>query len=416
MSDDSASTGTAETTATAETSGAHQVVDPVAPAAPVTDQPPPRPRRVWLRWTIGVIVTALAVVGMLVALSLQGSDGGSNDPRNFGSTGMAGMAAIVEDEGVNITISTSAQAPAIEPDSTVALTGPFLSRAQFTALLAQGPDRVVLIGYNQSKLAGLGFDLNKSFPAGTAEREPACEQPIAQAAGSIVVEGSLGYSPDELETRLTHACYPSQSGNGYDLLEYEVDGVTVDLVASGLQNGQIRTEGGEVRGNAALGMRLLGEHANLSWWVVADQPAAGNDAPPVVPSLIPSRFTLTLLASLPLLIIVCVWRGRRLGPILTERLPVVVPASETVEGHGRLYHRLKAYGTAAGHLRQGTLRRLARRFGVSDPDALVAIVSDRSSLPPATVADALTGPPPATEPELWQLKKTLARIEQEARP
>ena len=53
-------------------------------------------------------------------------------------------------------------------------------------------------------------------------------------------------------------------------------------------------------------------------------------------------------------LVVGVWRGRRLGPIMTEPLPVTVRAAETVEGHGRLYHRLNARDRAANALRAGS--------------------------------------------------------------
>ena len=42
------------------------------------------------------------------------------------------------------------------------------------------------------------------------------------------------------------------------------------------------------------------------------------------------------------------WRGRRLGPLVAEPLPVVVRAAETTEGRARLYRRARARGRAAG--------------------------------------------------------------------
>jgi hypothetical protein len=216
------------------------------------------------------------------------------------------------------------------------------------------------------------------------------------------------------------ACYGSAAADdGYGLLQFTLEGVTVDVVAGGFTNDSIRSVDGVVRGNAALGMRLLGQRDRLVWWIVPESAAhPGAEEPPGTvtgPAIIPDRVGLILLASLPLLLVVIVWRGRRLGPIITEKLPVVIPASETVEGHGRLYHRLKAYDTAAGHLRAGTLTRLSRRFGTSDPEQLAGVVADRTGVPPLMVAEALTGTAPQTESDLWNLRNTLAHIEQEAR-
>ena len=42
------------------------------------------------------------------------------------------------------------------------------------------------------------------------------------------------------------------------------------------------------------------------------------------------------------------WRTRRLGPLVAEPLPVVVRASETVEGHGRLYQVPAVPGPGGG--------------------------------------------------------------------
>src|SRR5690606_41722785 len=68
-----------------------------------------------------------------------------------------------------------------------------------------------------------------------------------------------------------------------------------------------------------------------------------------------ATYTLSLHAALPILIVVVVllawWQGRRLGPLVTEPLPVVVRASETVEGRGRLYRSRRARDRAAEALR-----------------------------------------------------------------
>ena len=52
-------------------------------------------------------------------------------------------------------------------------------------------------------------------------------------------------------------------------------------------------------------------------------------------------------------VLLALWRGRRLGPVVTEPLPVVVRSAEVVEGHGRLYRRAGARERAAELLRAG---------------------------------------------------------------
>ena len=62
--------------------------------------------------------------------------------------------------------------------------------------------------------------------------------------------------------------------------------------------------------------------------------------------------------------LLALWQGRRLGPLVAERLPVVVRASETVEGRGRLYRSRRARDRAADALRTATLQRMLPRLGL----------------------------------------------------
>ena len=58
------------------------------------------------------------------------------------------------------------------------------------------------------------------------------------------------------------------------------------------------------------------------------------------------------------------WRSRRVGPLVVENLPVVVRASETMEGRARLYERSNSRLHALDALRVGTVARLARTCGL----------------------------------------------------
>ena len=115
-------------------------------------------------------------------------------------------------------------------------------------------------------------------------------------------------------------------------------------------------------------------------------------------------------------VVVAIWRGRRLGPILSEPLPVRVRAAETVEGHGRLYHRLAARDRAAEALRAGSIARLSRAFGhAEDPLALSAAVARRTGRDPAEVRRLLFEAVPGSDDDLVNLARHLDRLEQEAR-
>ena len=101
---------------------------------------------------------------------------------------------------------------------------------------------------------------------------------------------------------------------------------------------------------------------------------------------------------------------------MTEPLPVTVRAAETVEGHGRLYHRLNAYDRAAGALRSGVIGRLSGAYGhADDPLALSAVLAERTGLDPSQVRRMLVDARPTTDEDLVNLARDLDRLEQEAR-
>jgi hypothetical protein len=114
--------------------------------------------------------------------------------------------------------------------------------------------------------------------------------------------------------------------------------------------------------------------------------------------------------------VAALWRGRRMGRLVTEPMPVVVRATEATRGRGRLYRRARAHGHAAAALRAGAATRCAHRLGLaaSTParqliDA-VALATGRST---HEVADLFYGPPPTDDSALATLARNLDDIESE---
>ena len=91
---------------------------------------------------------------------------------------------------------------------------------------------------------------------------------------------------------------------------------------------------------------------------------------------------------------------------------MTVRASETVEGHGRLYLARRARDRAAGELRAATSARVARLAGGTVTDEAIAT---RAGLPSAEVAALLHGPPPATDQALVTLAAELDTLERRLR-
>jgi hypothetical protein len=102
--------------------------------------------------------------------------------------------------------------------------------------------------------------------------------------------------------------------------------------------------------------------------------------------------------------------------LVAEELPVVVRASETVEGRGRLYRYRRARDRAAAALRTATLQRLLPQLGLgagASPAAAVSTVAQRVGSDPGLVSYQLFGPPPTTDHDLLQLARALDEIERQ---
>ncbi|WP_246278610.1 DUF4350 domain-containing protein [Phytohabitans rumicis] len=118
----------------------------------------------------------------------------------------------------------------------------------------------------------------------------------------------------------------------------------------------------------------------------------------------PSFWALLVQLALAALVF-ALWRARRLGPPVSEPLPVTVRAAETVLGRGRLYRRAKARGPTAGILRAAARERIAQSLG---PDAdLVDAVAARTGRDRDEIDALLYGASPETDDELRRLHADL---------
>ncbi|MEO3780856.1 DUF4350 domain-containing protein [Micromonospora sp. B11E3] len=143
--------------------------------------------------------------------------------------------------------------------------------------------------------------------------------------------------------------------------------------------------------------------------------SADDDGPPPNPlwAAFPAWFW-ALLAQLALAALLLVlWRARRLGPPVSEPLPVTVRSAETVLGRARLYQRARARGPAARTLRSAALARLLPRLNLpaETPTTEVAgAVAARASGTVAQAHDLLYGGEPTSDRELLDLARSLDRL------
>jgi hypothetical protein len=168
-------------------------------------------------------------------------------------------------------------------------------------------------------------------------------------------------------------------------------------------------------GNAALALRTLGTTDTLVWYLPGIGDVTVEDTPKTLDELAPPWVAflgpwLALVAVLAM-----AWRGRRLGPLVFEPLPVVVKAVETAEGRARLYHDAHAVDRAADSLRAGALVRLARFLQLGPDAESMAIVHSAArhlGRTPEEMARVLEGRP-RTESELVQWAQRLESLEKE---
>jgi hypothetical protein len=176
------------------------------------------------------------------------------------------------------------------------------------------------------------------------------------------------------------------------------------------------------RGNAALMLNLLAPSRRIVWLTPEPTavPVVRHHAEPAraAPSLIPWAAWLLVIQLGIALVLTAIWRSRRLGPLITERLPVVVRASETTEGHARLYQSRRARHRAADALRQAMLSRVLPALGLAKDapqDAVTAALTARSRHGQPELAGIVYGAAPVTDAELVQLARNLDELEREVR-
>ncbi|MEU1751215.1 DUF4350 domain-containing protein [Micromonospora matsumotoense] len=136
------------------------------------------------------------------------------------------------------------------------------------------------------------------------------------------------------------------------------------------------------------------------------------DEHPLLDAFPPWFWALLIQLALVALLVV-LWRARRLGPPVTEPLPVEVRAAETVLGRARLYQRARAHGPTAATLRTAARDRLRGRLhlpATTGHAELAARVAGRTGGDPEQIRELLYGAEPETDAALLELARSLDRL------
>ncbi|MER6169433.1 DUF4350 domain-containing protein [Streptomyces violaceorubidus] len=390
----------------------------------------PTARQVWTRARGIALALVLLLVGA-VAIAVVRSDArhGELDPRSADPNGSRAVAELLADRGVSTrVVATLDEArAAVGPDTTLLVAVPdLLTERQQTRLHSAttgSGGRTVLVapgGGAVERLApGVTADPALSFDSTLA---PACDLPAARRAGNADT-GGIRYST-HLEA---DACYPSR--RLATLLRIpdpsakaSAKGTPGDTVVLGARDILLNDHLDE-HGNASLALQLLGSRDHLVWYLPSLSDLPDPDDERSLFDLLPSGWLWGTLQLFIAAALAALWRARRLGPLVPEKLPVAIRASETVEGRARLYRRANARDRAATALRSATRTRLAPLVGAPvtqahTPESLLPALSAHLHAAHGggqALHTLLFGPPPGDDAALIALADQLDALEREVR-
>lgn len=384
------------------------------PAPPTTAAPPRRPLRgVLIGIGIGVVFVLVAVIVYAVTRPPE-RESDYLSPTSGSPAGSRAVVNVLRDQGVDVAEATTLTAVrAVDSDpaeTTLVLYDYYLVLGSDQRRdLFEIADRIIVLDAIDNELADFApgviyasDDFGTTFPAD-------CDLPAAGKAEAIAGPSYL-YDIADARTEVT-GCF--ESGDGlYSVVHTQTRGSAVTIVgmSRAFTNGEILDAG-----NAAFALNLLGERETLIWYRPDLSELDSGEIPTAV-SLTPPWVTPLVLLFLLFGLAAAIWRGRRLGPLVAERLPVVVRANETMEGRARLYERAGSREHALDSLRIGAIARLARLCGLprrATVDEVVDAVAALTGRDREALDDLLVDRIPVHDGSLVELSDELLLLEAE---
>jgi Domain of unknown function (DUF4350) len=383
----------------------------------------------WRRWRAPAALVALILVGGVVIAMLQAAPAvsGPLDPRDVGPAGTHALAALLAGQGQNSVTAgtvTAALAQSKGQRTALVITNPGLVAPSSLRMLAAARADLLIVAPGPHVLGALAPGVTLAARAPVRSRPPRCGWPGARLAGAAGMGGLLLRSV----ARGARRCYPVSRATpirgpggtvgagapprtGYaSLVRYASGGRVITVLGTGapLTNHDLG-----LGGNAALALNLLAGDSRVVWLVPGPVTSAGPGQRSV-PGLIPEPFYLLAAELAVALVLAALWRMRRFGPLVFEPLPVVVRASETAEGHGRLYRSRRARDRAAAALRAASAARLTTRTGLpqaTSPEVICQELAGRTGRGAGEIRAMLFGPVPGDDAALVRLATDLDDLE-----
>ncbi|MGW1728861.1 DUF4350 domain-containing protein [Streptomyces sp. NPDC002306] len=383
----------------------------------------PTARGLWTR-ARGIALALVVLLAGAVAIAVVHSDTrhGGLDPRSVDPYGSRAVAALLAERGVDTrVVTTLAQArAAAAPDTTLLVAVPDLlthgQQSRLRSATTGTGGRTVLVAAGSWSVERLapGVTADPATSVGST-LPPACDLPAARRAGTADT-GGIRYTTTHLDA---DECYPSERlATLLRVPDASGGGDTVVLGAPDILYNDTLDE----QGNASLALQLLGSRPHLVWYLpsLSDDSVTDPDDEKSLFDLLPSGWLWGTLQLFFAAALAALWRARRFGPLVPERLPVAIRASEAAEGRARLYRKANARDRAAAALRSTTRTRLAPLVGVPvtqahAPEALLPALSAHLHGDGQSLHSLLFGPPPSDDTALIALADQLDALEREVR-
>jgi hypothetical protein len=379
------------------------------------DAPPRRSpvRGILIGVAIGVVFVLVAVLVYAVTRQPR-RDVDYLAPESGSPVGARAVLNVLRDQGVDVVVpDTLAELRSLDldPAATTLVVYDYyfaLGNPQRQELLELA-DRVVVMDPWDDELAVFapGITLNPDVAGGEFRAD--CELPAALRA-EAVSGYPYAYDVSAADNDVV-GCFET-GDDSYAVVQTRTAGTEVTIVglSQAFTNGSVLEAG-----NAAFALNLLGRDETLVWYLpgLRELDAGAVDTPR---SLTPDWVTPVIVLLLGATLAAGIWQGRRLGPLVAEKLPVIVRSNETMEGRARLYERAGAREHALDALRIGTITRLAtvcglpRRASVDEViDAVVALTGRDEVEVTALLLERI----PSSDAELVRLSDELLALETE---
>jgi len=373
----------------------------------------------WARWRWLILVSLLVLVSVTVlALAEPAASTRDLSIDNHRPNGARAAAEVLRERGITVQEVDTLQEAYIQLASSGTLViadYAFFTDEQIETIQAHEGE-LVWVDPNANELQELGPELSRAVAPEGNTAQAGCDVPAAERAEQLSdVRGRLVLpEPEEGVT----VCFSNDDGFSGATVHLDRPGQGTEHIVADraiFSNAALANDG-----NAALTFNLVGSHPTLVWYVgnPADETLFGDEQPgasyfaPTTP-----RWLAPLVVSLAITgFVAAFWRGRRMGALITEPLPVIVRASEATRGRARLYRRGGAHGHATAAMRAAAAGRMAARLGVprsSEPTAVVSAIAGATGRDGPQIQQALYGPAPSTDQQMLDLVTLLDALESE---